>query len=391
MSRGHPWVYRDGARSELPAGELVRLVDARGRPVAFGLADHGDIVVRVLGRHPQPLDELVPQRLAAAEAWRASALPADTDAYRLINGAGDGLPGLVVDRYGSLAVLRLYSAAWEPHLDLLCGALSALAWARSGVRRLGVARVDGGQGIQALWGPEPGESLVVREHGLRFLVRPAVGQKTGLFLDQRDNRRWVGERARGREVVNLFGYNGGFSLFAAAGGATRTITVDQAPDALEDARENFRLNGLRPEAHGFERGDAFRWRSPHQVGLVICDPPSLSHGTRSDSAARNAYRDLNTHAGRMVARGGLLLTASCTARLREQRWVEAVRNGLAKAGGPWAQVYQAREPVDHPVALGHPEGHYLKALALLRGGLPRGGAVTGERKACTLGADRSDR
>lgn len=389
VARGHPWVYRGGVRGDAPTGEAVRLLDQRGRPVAFGLADQGDIVVRVLGRHPLPLGELIPQRIQAAFTWRQAMVPPGTDAYRLVNGAGDGLPGVVVDRYAHVAVLRLYSQAWVPHIGLLVGALTQLGWPTTVVRRLGVQRVDGDRGLELLAGPQAPDALVVLEHGLRFLVRVQQGQKTGLFLDQRENRHRVGCWARGRAVVNLFGYNGGFSVHAAAGGSGRTVTVDQAPEALADARENFRLNGLDPDRHGFEQADAFRWRPPRQVGLVINDPPSLSHSARSDGAARTAYRDLNAHAGRMVARGGLLVTASCTARLREDRWLEAVRRGVAKAGGPWVQVHQAREPADHPVAAGHPEGHYLKLVALLRSGLPGPQRHPAGEDGCTLGSNRS--
>ncbi|MFH1467687.1 MAG: class I SAM-dependent rRNA methyltransferase [Pseudomonadota bacterium] len=368
MARGHPWVYRDGMEATGSCGEPVLLVDANGRAVAFGLTDTDEIAVRVLGRHPQPIERLVAERVASAQAWREACVPPDTDACRLINGAGDGLPDLVVDRYAGLAVLRLYSAAWEPHLGALLDALRALPWVRWVARRLGVQRVDGEQGLTALHGGEPPASLVVREHGLRFLVRPAQGQKTGLFLDQRENRHRIAGWARGREVINLFGYSGGFSVHAAAAGAARTVTVDQAPDALDDARENFRLNGLDPDLQGFEQADAFRWRPPRQVGLVICDPPSLSRGARSDGAARTAYRELNSHVAGMVAHGGLLATASCTARLREERWLEEVKKGIGRVQGPWSLVHQAREPADHPVAAGHPEGHYLKLAVFLRAG-----------------------
>ncbi len=351
-----------------PAGELVRLVDRRGKAVAFGLADRGEIAVRVLGRHPLPLSELLERRILSAQRWRDVAVSSDTDAYRLVNGPGDLLPGLVIDRYAELAVVRLYSVAWEPWLDLVVAQLRRLPWVESVVRRLGVQRVDGSRGLELLHGPPVADSIVVREHGLLFLARPARGQKTGLFLDQRENRRQVAGWARGRSVVNLFGYTGGFSVHAAVAGATHTVTVDQSPDALLDARENFRLNGLDPDTHGFEQADAFQWRPPRQVGLVICDPPSLSRGARSDGAAKRAYRDLNAHVAGMVERGGLLVTASCTARLREDRWLEAVRRGVARVSGPWTQVHQAREPADHPVAAGHPEGHYLKLVALMRGG-----------------------
>ncbi len=389
VARGHPWVYRDGLRGGVRLGQLVELQDPRGRRVGFGLGDEGEIAVRVLGRHPQPLPQLLHERLQRADSWRRLALSADTDAYRVVNAAGDGLPGVVVDRYGALAVLRLYSAAWEPHLELIVSALRALPWLQSLVRRLGVRRVDGRQGLECLHGAEPPEVLVVREHGLRFLVRPARGQKTGLFLDQRENRHRLAAWAAGAELVNLFGYTGGFSVHAAAAGARRTITVDQAPAALEDARENFRLNGLDPGAHGFEVADAFTWKPPSPVGMVICDPPSLARNAKADAAARRAYRDLNAHAAGMVVPGGLLATASCTARLREDRWLESVYKGVARVARTWSLVHLAREPADHPVVPAHPEARYLKLAVLRRRDGPVGGHSADPADGCTLAPDGS--
>ncbi len=334
--------------------------------MAFGLADEGPIAVRVLGREPCALAKLLQARIAAAEAWRQRVVPARTNTYRLINGAGDGLPGLVADRYAELLVLRLYSAAWEPHLGAVLDALAPLDWAESIARRLGVGRVDGAEGIKPLSGAPPAERLVVEECGLLMIARPAAGQKTGLFLDQRENRRLVGRWSAGLRVVNLFGYSGGFSLHAAAGGARRTVTVDLAEDALRDARENFALNGFDPGAHEFVRGDAFRWKPGRPADLVICDPPSLARAAAAVGAARKAYRELNAHAAAMVAAPGILVTASCTARMREDRWLEAVRKGMARVSGSWCQVHAAAEPADHPVALGHPEGRYLKLAAFRR-------------------------
>jgi 23S rRNA (cytosine1962-C5)-methyltransferase len=376
VAHGHPWVYRNGiAGGGLPSpGEPVLLVDPRGRPLAFGLADDGEIAVRVLGREPCGVEALLARRIRAADAFRRRVLPSDTDAWRVVNGEGDRLPGLVLDRYGDLAVLRLYSAAWLPWMDVIVAEIAALPWARAGVRRHGVTRVDGaasGGGsdtrLTTLFGAPP-DVLVVTENGLRFLVRPALGQKTGLFLDQRENRRWLRDLARERVVVNLFGYNGAFSVYAAAGGATRTVTVDLAADALADARENFALNGLDPSAHAFEAADAFTWRPGRgeRVGCVICDPPSLAREERSDQVARKAYRDLNAHAARMMDDEGVLLTCSCTARMSDARWMEAVQEGLRQAGGAWRLLRRAYEPLDHPVGLAHPEGRYLKAAGLQR-------------------------
>ncbi len=368
IARGHPWVYRDGLVGAAEPGQVVALEDRRGRLVTFGLADSGEIAVRVLGRRPVDLRALVEQRIETAQHLRETVVESDTDVYRLVNGAGDGLPGVVVDRYGKVALLRLYSKAWESHLDLLLEALSRLGWCSSVLRRMGVKKVDSGEGVLRLHGPAVPGALVVKENGLSFLVRPATGQKTGFYIDQRENRLWVGRVGAGLGVLNLFGYSGAFSVYAAAGGARRTVTVDQAAPALEDARENFKLNGMDPSEHDFVEADVFRWTTGERFQLVICDPPSLSRSAHSDGAARRAYRELNAHVAPMVATGGLLFTASCTARLSEDRWFQAMRQGLSRVDRGWSIVRRSHEPPDHPVALWHPEGRYLKAVALRRGG-----------------------
>jgi 23S rRNA (cytosine1962-C5)-methyltransferase len=270
----------------------------------------------------------------------------------------------VVDRYAGLAVLRVYSAAWLPHLRLVVDAIAALPWVQTVARRLGVERVDGAKGLETLRGPEPPEVLEVREHGMQLLVRPRAGQKTGLFLDQREHRALVGGWAAGRLVANLFAYTGGFSVAAALGGAARVTTVDLAPEAIADARETFRLNGLDPDRHHFEVADVFAWEPRGQVDLMIVDPPSLARGRKAEAAARSAYRKLHRRLGSFVTRDGLLATSSCTARLSMEGWREAVREGLLPVGD-WSWHWSSSEPPDHPTALGHPEGHYLK-FALLR-------------------------
>ncbi len=365
VRRGHPWVYQDAVDQRPPAGTPVTLVDHKNRVVGFGLADEGPIAVRVLGTGVQPLETLVADRIRRAVALRRRVVPGQTNAFRLVNGAGDLLPGLVVDRYDRLLAMRIYAAAWLPHLDLIVDALTALDGVDTLYRRLGVRRVDGRDGGETVWGKQAPETLVVQEHGLQFLVRPGVGQKTGLFLDQRENRRRIGTMSREAEVWNLFGYNGGFSVYAAAGGARRVLTVDISGPALADARENFRLNGLDADAHHFEKADIFQWTAPGRTDVLVCDPPSLAHGRHSDKAARSAYRDLAARVGAWVQRDGLLATFSCTARLSSSRWEEAVRDGLRRAGR-WAWLERGEAPPDHPVALAHSEGRYLKSGLLRR-------------------------
>lgn len=355
VARGHPWVYRDGVIGSARVGEAVRLVDGAGKLVAWGLFDEGTIAVRVLGREPEDLAGLVRRRLGEAAA-RRGLVGGDTDAMRLCNGEGDGLPGLIVDRYADFAVVRLYARAWESHLDSVTGGLAI----PNVYRRFGVTRVDDREGGEVLRGIEPPDGLVVREHGMKLLARIRTGQKTGLFLDQREHRRMVRDWAKERSVTNLFSYNGGFSVAAAMGGASRVVSVDQSPGAIDDAKENFRLNGLDPGKHGFEVGDVFSWRGG-ESDLVVCDPPSLTRDRSSDEPARGAYRKLHRHVAPMTRE--LLATSSCTARLSPDRWEECVREGV---GPGWSWLWRSGEPVDHPVAIGHPEGRYLKFALLGR-------------------------
>ena len=303
-------------------------------------------------------------RVARADRARVALIPAPTAAYRLINGAGDGLPGLIVDRYGDLCVAKVYSAAWLPHLEHLVAALARLPWVSSVYRRFGVGIVDGRQGGEVLHGQEPADAMVVNEEGMQLLVRPKVGQKTGLFLDQRAHRSLVRRWAPGRHVANLFGYTGGFSVAAALGGAARVTTVDIAPEAIEDAKETFRLNDLNPKDHAFEVADAFAWTPSGPLTLLVVDPPSLARGKKDEQAALSAYRKLHRNLGPHVSRDGLLASSSCTARLSLLEWRSAVAEGLARTGD-WSWHWLSSEPEDHPTSLVHDEAHYLK-FALLR-------------------------
>jgi 23S rRNA (cytosine1962-C5)-methyltransferase len=362
---GHPWLFREQPTGP-PVGALVELV-CDDDVVAWGLADEGTIATRVLGRGTaprEPLERVLAERIRRADGVRTRLLDAGTDAYRVVSSAGDGLPDLILDRYGDLGVLRLYSKAWEVHLEALVAAVASLPWCVSVARRLGVVRVDGGEGLEVLSGPAPAELLVVHEGDMALPVRPYIGQKTGLFLDQRAHRAMVRRWASGRLVANLFAYNGGFSVAAALGGAARVITVDLAPDAVDDAREAFRLNGLDPDDHGFEVADVFRWRPSESLDFLIVDPPSLTRGAGSDAAAAKAYDRLHRQLAPHVPRDGLLATSSCTSRLSLDAWRGLVGKALA-SNGDWSWHHVSGEPPDHPVSVGHPEGHYLK-FALLR-------------------------
>ena len=204
--RGHPWIFGEG-ESKQNCGELVEFLGADGEAVGWGLVDEGPISHRVLGLRAAPssgLTHVISERIQRADRFRFRFMPSETDAYRVISGSGDGLPGFVVDRYANVAVLRLYSKAWERHLDDITDAIRRLPWVETIWRKFGVARVDAKKGGVLLHGPELPQNLVVREHGIAFVVRPITGQKTGLFLDQRAHRDLVRQWANGRQEVFRF-------------------------------------------------------------------------------------------------------------------------------------------------------------------------------------------
>ena len=360
-----PWIFRTDLDHSLSNGELVLLVDGKNKGLAFGLADSGDISIRVLGRSPRQIRTILEQRIQQAHSLRTRFGPRDTNCFRLLNGEGDGLSGIIADVYDSTIVLRLYSKCWLPYLDTIVSTLAQLPSVARVYRKFGVRNVDGRKGGVTLLGEELPDQILVKEHGIIFLVRPKKGQKTGLFLDQREHRKIIGSMSKDKLVSNLFAYNGGFSIYAAMGGAKRVYSVDIAAQALEDAKEIFRLNGINPDKHVFEATDAFKWRSPEPMDIFICDPPSLSKGKHSDSNAQKAYQDLATNCAKQVSKGNILATASCTARLTNKEWERSIINGV-RSHGQWSWLWRSYEPLDHPTMLEHFEARYLKFALLHR-------------------------
>ncbi len=367
VQQGHPWLFSSQAKHDCQIGDPILLVSsaAQNKILGFGLADKGDISVRVLGKNPQQISFLLKERITLANHFRQIMMRDKTNCYRLINGAGDGLPGIIADRYADTIVLRLYSKAWVRYLDLIVQELGKLSEISRVYRKYGVRNVDGKKGGDTLLGSPLPEYLIAIEYGLKFIIRPKEGQKTGFFLDQREHRRLIGEISEGKTVVNLFSYNGGFSVYAAKLGAKRVYSVDISASALEDAKENFRLNGLDPDKHVFDATDAFKWVCPEKVDLFICDPPSLSKGKKSDHKAKQAYRDLAKKCAKQIPKGGILATASCTARLSNKEWEKEIKEGV-KTAGQWSWCWRSNEPFDHPIQLEHREARYLKFALLMR-------------------------
>lgn len=372
---GHPWIFDRALRampSAVRAGDEVE-IEAQGRRVAVGFADPGSpIAVRVL--EPDASAELgaawARQRAREAAALRVGdPRLAASDGVRMIHGEGDYLPGLVVDVYAGHAVVVFDGAGaagfWSERLDAVLDGLSdAGVEVRSARARI---RTRGPRATELVRGADAPDTVAIEENGARFEVDLVKGQKTGFFLDQRDNRALVRELAAGAEVLNLFAYTGGFSVHAALGGARRVTTVDVAAPAVRAAEHNFALNGLEARAHRFIAEDAFavlgrELDAGRRYDLVICDPPSFAPSQRTRARALGAYLDLNVAAMRAVAPGGLLVTASCSSHYSEADLIGCVAEASARLGRR-TRLHDIRgAATDHPVRPAFPEGRYLALL-----------------------------
>jgi 23S rRNA (cytosine1962-C5)-methyltransferase len=314
-------------------------------------------------------------RLAAAAQIRATLTGTGATGYRLVHGENDGLPGLVLDRYDQTLVLKLYTVAWLPHLRDLLPALGAVVPAERLVLRLGQAMQGQSQYLyglrdgMSLCGPDLDGPVVFQENGLRFEADPVHGQKTGFFLDQRDNRARVERLAAGKTVLDVFAYTGGFSVYAARGGARSVVSLDISQPALAAADRNLALNRDHPNVaaarHESLAEDAFQalarlGRSRRRFDLVIIDPPAFARKEADVAQAVSAYERL-TRLGLGVLRpGGTLVQASCSSRVGAEAFFAAVHRAAAQAGRPLREIERTGHPLDHPI--GFPEGAYLKCL-----------------------------
>jgi 23S rRNA (cytosine1962-C5)-methyltransferase len=364
---GHPWIYRDrvphGVRA--PSGTWFEVVAGRFRGHALWDSD-SNIALRVFSRRGRPDGAWFAERVRDAFALRAPLREAGISGFRLINGEGDGLPGLVVDWYAGYAVLSTYPRSVEALVpDVVRGLVEHAAPAGVVRRSTGAPERPGSRDLALLAGRLPPADLAIEEHGVLLRVDPRAGQKTGLFLDQRENRRFIAGLARGARVLNLFSYTGGFSLHALAGGAAHITQVDSAAAALQAARDNYALNHRDPDPHQFVVEDAFAYlqhqtKSRRHFDVVIVDPPSLARSKAQRGAALSRYRRLFADALRVTAPGGILAGASCTSQISLLDFHTVLAEAASRAHRRLQIIHDAGQPLDHPVLAGHPEGRYLK-------------------------------
>jgi len=380
LKRRHPWIFSGAVeKASGKAGDTLEVRDSGGKRLALAAySPKSQIRARVWTFDTsESVDaDFFRRRIERALALRES-LPAakHSNALRLVNAESDGLPGLVVDRYADVLVAQFLAAGVERWRDAILDSLTELSGCEAIFERSD-AEVRRLEGLEARVGFARGNRNASRcpiiEHGLNFRVDVEQGQKTGFFLDQRENRQRVRALAAGREMLDGFCYTGGFSIAALAGGATRVCAVESSKDAIQIARENLAANPLDASKIEFVQADVFshlrtlRDRN-EKFGLIVLDPPKFAPSAAQVQKAARAYKDINLWALKLLAPGGLLATFSCSGGVSAELFQSIVAGAAVDAGGEAKIIERFGAAADHPVALEFPEGEYLKGLLVLKG------------------------
>ena len=380
LKRLHPWIFSGGvARVEGSPGpgDTVTVVGQNGKPLALAAySPASQIRARIWTFDPDEEvgPDLLRRRLDRAISARSGLLDprgAPRDACRLVNAESDGLPGLVVDRYGPHLVCQITFAGVERwRAELITALQEALPWA-SGIYERSDAAERSKEGLEPrcglMSGEEPPELVEITEGPCRYLVDPRKGHKTGFYLDQRESRARVAALAQGAELLNCFCYSGGFGVAALQAGAARVLNLDSSANALELAQRNAELNGLPMERFETEEGDAFKAlrrlpKDGRRFDLVVLDPPKFVKSRKALTRATRGYKDINLQGFRLLRPGGRLVTFSCSGLLAADLFQKIVADAALDAGVEAQLVGRMGPGPDHPVALPFPEGAYLKGL-----------------------------
>jgi 23S rRNA (cytosine1962-C5)-methyltransferase len=375
---GHPWIYETSIRQqnrEGKPGELAVVYDRKDTFLGIGLFDPGSALrVRVLhAGKPITLDDTWwKDRLETALEKRRPLFDAETTGFRWIHGESDGWPGLVLDRYADVLVLKIYTAAWLPWLDKIVALLRSQLSPGNLVLRMSrniqelAAREFSRSNGEVLHGPKITAPVAFLESGLRFEADVLQGQKTGFFLDQRENRRLIETLAVGRDVLNAFSFSGGFSVYAARGGARSVADLDISAHALESARRNFALNRKIAECrHETIQADTFEWLAANpsrKFGLIILDPPSFAKREQERPGALRAYFTLAERSIQHLRQNGVLAASSCSAHVSPEEFFGSVRDAARSCGRTFKELRVTGHPPDHPANF--PEANYLKTIYL---------------------------
>jgi len=375
--RFHPWIFSGAVREIRGAyqeGDIAEVYADDGRFLAVGYLLSGSISIKLLTFQKEAISGAFwKNKLASAYRLRKDlglTRGGDTNCYRLVHNEGDGMPGLIIDIYNDLAVIQSHSVGMYLQRDTIAGLLPDVT--EGTIRRIYDKSSESLKKMTSMRVKDEfllggGDECEVLEHGHRFLVNPVSGQKTGFFLDQRENRRLLGGFSAGRRVLNMFGYTGGFSVYAAARGAVEVVTVDSSAPALELADRNLKLNGYDSVKYRVITEDARKFLdtvNPGDWDLVILDPPAYGKNLESRKKALMGYRNINAAALRKISKGGILFTFSCSQVVDRSMFYSAVTAAAIDVGKKVRVLHQLSQPPDHPLNLFHQEGEYLKGLVL---------------------------
>ncbi|MDO4930868.1 MAG: class I SAM-dependent rRNA methyltransferase [Bacteroidales bacterium] len=381
LKRFHPWIFSGAIAAMEPGieeGDVVRVVDEADQFLAIGHYERGSIAVRVLSFTPCDInDSFWTNRLSEAfKLRRALGLVGenDNDIFRLVHGEGDQLPGLVIDVYGATAVMQAHSVGMHVCRQAIARALLA---ASEGYIRNVYYKSETTLPFKAALGQEnsflagEADDNVAAEYGLKFHIDWLRGQKTGFFVDQRENRRLLEQYAKGRNVLNMFCYTGGFSVYAMRGGAQLVHSVDSSAKAMDLTRANIALNFPDDARHEGFAEDAFKFldhigKRPEDpvYDLIVLDPPAFAKHKDAVHNAIKGYTRLNAIAFEKIKKGGILFTFSCSQAVNKEQFRLAVFTAAAQSGRHVRILHQLHQPADHPINIYHPEGEYLKGLVL---------------------------
>ncbi len=370
MLRGHPWVFSGAVakiEGDVSPGDLGEVYSGEGEFLGLGhINPRSQIIVRILTDNQELGNDFFKNRISRADHFR-DGIRQKTNAYRMVNGEGDYLPGLIVDRYGEILVIQCSTAGINRSKGILTNLLVKEFESRSIYERSDVAlRKEEGlvESSGLLHGEALSEPVEIQEHGCRFTVDVYRGQKTGFYLDQRENRFLLQGISEGKKILDCFCYTGGFSIHAAVGDAQELTLVDSSQESLAIAERHFSLNRLENIPHRLIRGDVFDILRGLEPGydIVILDPPPFAKRKGDLPRASRGYKDLNLQAFRLLNEGGLLLTFSCSHHMSWDLFKKIVFSAALDSGKKIQVVSRLGHPWDHPVDICHPEGEYLRGL-----------------------------
>lgn len=369
----HPWIFSgaiDSVEKNAKPGDLVDVLNAERKWLGVGTYNpHSQIRIRMVSFDQPVVDEaFLESRLRQAAELRSRVLNQEnTNAYRLVYGEGDFLPGLIVDRYNQFFVAQFLSYGMEVRKQVISEQLSRL-FHPQGIYERSVSEIRTQEGLKpargSLWGDEPPERIEIRENGIRFWVNVKEGQKTGFFLDQRENRMALKDFAAGKRVLNAFSYTGAFSVYALRYGAASVLSVDTSEQALELAKENFTLNDLPLEKGEFIKADVFDYlrQTDEKFDWIILDPPSFCRKRGEINRAARGYKDINLLGLKRLKPGGMLMTFSCSSYISPDLFQKIVFAAAKDARRDLQIIKRLSQAPDHPLNIFHPEGEYLKGF-----------------------------